>query len=184
MASCASWWMTQSATRLPRVWIRASARRLPCVEECISEDSIGEKIRWDDSDELEFVMDSLAGNTVVPDSQIDLCVEDAEIHGVESFSEIEKDAATALVHLHATKVSKFELDRDLHLVSKLMFPVMFPHWYGKHDQHTNDAAVDLLWMSHGIKSLGVHGADLEGKAFEDEKIGMWKIAYPSMFTNE
>jgi hypothetical protein len=52
----------------------------------------------------------------VPDSQ-----EDAEIEGAACNS---GEVADALVALHATKVSTFQSEREVQLVSKLMLPVM------------------------------------------------------------
>jgi hypothetical protein len=30
-----------------------------------------------------------------------------------------------------------------------MLPVMFPKWYGEHDQGSQEAATSLVWLSHG-----------------------------------
>ena len=70
------------------------------------EDDVGLEMFVQNLDEVDFVMDSLASDMVVPDSQ----VEDVTVLG-ESFSEIEVDVASSLMQLHATKVSRFELDR-------------------------------------------------------------------------
>lgn len=137
------------------------------AEEAISVDS-GAVV--DDSDEVQFVMDSLAGDTFVDDSQVD-------------FSELEVDAASALMHLQATEVSTFVRDREIQYVPATMFPVMYPHWYGLKGQHTNAAVTNLVWLSrgHAPSMLGVHEEDFGGIAFEDVIVPMWKIAYPSMF---
>lgn len=69
----------------------------------------------DEFDEVDFVMDSMAGDTIVEDSEVD-------------FSDIEVEAASGLMHLEATHVSTFQRDREIHYVSEIMFPVMFPAW--------------------------------------------------------
>lgn len=138
----------------------------------------------DDSDEVAFVLDSLAGDTFVLDSLPD----DGELNSED------QHAADALMDLLASKVSNFVSDRDVQYISKLMYPVMFPHWYGNHDKDTNDAATDLLYISHGIgarrsQSSGVPSHPVEDEefechAFKDLKISMWKISYPSMYANK
>lgn len=92
------------------------------VEETISELTVEdsssmhgwqEVVHVDASDEVGFVMDSLAGETFIPDSQC----EDEKVHGNgESFSDKEVDATSALMHLHATEVSTFDAHGELEYV--------------------------------------------------------------------
>lgn len=113
----------------------------------------------DDSEDVDFVMDSLAGDTFVEDSQDD-------------FSKIEVDAASSLMHLQATEVSTFQRDWAIDNVSKSMFP----HWYGLKDQNINYAVSNLVWLSHGqtASTIVVDDEDLGGQTFEIgiQKFGM------------
>lgn len=147
------------------------------VKEPISQ--VIDKVFVDESDEVDFVMDSLASDTIVPDSE--------DVDG-ETFSDSDVDAANALVHLHSTKVSTFQSDREALKVSNLMHPVMFPGWYGSNDHVTNEAATDLLWISHGIAPrlslLEFPEEPLDSEAFEVLKVAMLKIAYPYMYGRE
>jgi hypothetical protein len=139
-------------------------------------------ISFADSDEVDFVIDSMAGDTIVPDSQVEdvivLC---------ESFNEIEIEAASTLMKHHATKVSKFELDRLSQYMSNLMHPIMFPGWYGHHDHQTNETATNLLWISHGyaprLAVSEIHLEDFESEEFEEVRLSMWKICFPSMYAD-
>lgn len=134
---------------------------LKAVDNCVEAGLV-----LDDSDGINFVMDSLAGDTIIEDSQVD-------------FSDSEVDAASALMHLQATEVSTFKRDWEIQYVSSTMFPVMFPHWYGL-DHHSNDAATSLVWLSSGYapSMLGVHEEVIDDKAFEEVIVPMWKLAYP------
>ena len=104
------------------------------VEEsmCMDDPSSKQEMAAQDSDEVKFVMDSLASDTVVPDSQVeDVTVLEKNIHCTgESFNKIEIEVASALMQLHGTEVSRFQFDREAHHVSNLILPVMFPGWYG------------------------------------------------------
>lgn len=99
-------------------------------------------------------MDSLAGDTFVEDSQVEI-------------SDIELDAANSLMQLQDTEVSTFEREKEIEYVSKTMFPVMFPAWYGLQDQEDNYAVTNLVCLSHGYtpSMLVVDEEDFGGLAF-------------------
>lgn len=68
-----------------------------------------------------------------------------------------------------------------------MLPIMVPCLYGDHNQDMNDAAMDLLWISHGYDH-GFGFAKIPAKAsdneeFEDVKLSMLKITYLFLYEN-
>jgi len=111
----------------------------------------------EESDEVRFVMDSMAGNTEVPDSQE--CTgqlirgvnwapdsDDGEESNdvlVEGMVEV-KDVALTLQQLASIEVSKFDAEKQLKNVKDLMLPVLLPQLYGEHNEQVIRAATDLL----------------------------------------
>ena len=67
--------------------------------------------------EVRFVMDSLAGETEVPDSQ-------------EIFADDDRSIVDALLCKASTDVSTFKLDKELHAAASLLLPVFLPCMYG------------------------------------------------------
>lgn len=118
-----------------------------------------------DSDEVQVVMDSFAGNTEVPDS---LDVADLEPVAVAAEAgdagalvllqpdAVEVDAADALVLLFKTPVNTFQADKDARFVANLMVPLLVPCLYKEKDQEVRDAATDLHWISHSyVRGCGL-----------------------------
>jgi hypothetical protein len=68
----------------------------------------------EDSDEVQFVMDSMAGDTKVPKTQ-----ESTGVIMEEGIDEVE-DVALTLLQLESTEVSKFDADKELKKVVDLM----------------------------------------------------------------
>ena len=97
-------------------------------EEAMSEYSEGHGVDdgEQDSDDVKFVLDSFAGDTEVPDSQVDIVAGQAEV----------ADVAEALLMLASTEEHRFDLHKTVHEVVSLMMPIMVPRYYGKHDLHT------------------------------------------------
>ncbi|CAN6221918.1 unnamed protein product [Urochloa humidicola] len=123
--------------------------------------------------EVQFVSDTYAGNTEVPDSQMDIDEVDEPdvVHALESFA------------------SMFHLDKVKHEGCSLMLPVLLPRLYGDNDDDVHGAAVSLLWMSRGYSSgveAGVDARILDDeptKNTEEVKMSMFKIIFPFMFDN-
>uniref|UniRef100_A0A0E0LKX3 Uncharacterized protein n=1 Tax=Oryza punctata TaxID=4537 RepID=A0A0E0LKX3_ORYPU len=114
----------------------------------------------------------------VPESELDAAMAVCEVV-------MDVDVTHALLHLHGTKVSTFDLDNQAHHVSTLMLPTMVPCLYGEHNQDMNDVATDLLWISHGYDH-GFGFAEIPAEAFdnekfEDVKLSMLRIAYPFLY---
>jgi hypothetical protein len=109
--------------------------------------------------EVHFVADSLADDTEVPDSQLDMAEGDEEDkHDVVDDTLLElastvPDVVDALQELASTEVSKFQSDKERTKFSKLLLLVFLPRLYGDHEHDVNDAAVDLFWIVE--KSVGV-----------------------------
>ena len=103
------------------------------------------------------MMDSMAGNTEVPDSQE--CTgqlirgvnwapdsDDGEESNdvlVEGMVEV-KDVALTLQQLASIEVSKFDAEKQLKNVKYLMLPVLLPQLYGEHNEQVIRASTDLL----------------------------------------
>ena len=103
------------------------------------------------------MMDSMAGNTEVPDSQE--CTgqlirgvnwapdsddgEESDDVLVEGMVEV-KDVALTLQQLASIEVSKFDAEKQLKNVKDLMLPVLLPQLYGEHNEQVIRAATDLL----------------------------------------
>lgn len=82
--------------------------------------------------EIQFVNDTCAGNTQVPNSHVDIAeVDEPDVVHAESFA------------------SMFQLDKVKHEACNLMLPLLVPLLYGDHDEDVHGAAVSLLWMSCG-----------------------------------
>ena len=103
------------------------------------------------------MMDSMAVNTEVPDSQE--CTgqlirgvnwapdsddgEESDDVLVEGMVEV-KDVALTLQQLASIEVSKFDAEKQLKNVKDLMLPVLLPQLYGEHNEQVIRAATDLL----------------------------------------
>jgi len=142
------------------VEVRTAWLRQRSDEHCIAEILNTASDSSDDgeeSDEVRFVMDSMAGNTEVPDSQE--CTgqlirgvnwapdsddgEESDDVLVEGMVEV-KDVALTLQQLASIEVSKFDAEKQLKNVKDLMLPVLLPQLYGEHNQQVIRAATDLL----------------------------------------
>jgi len=102
-------------------------------------------------------MDSMAGNTEVPDSQectgqlirgVNWALdsddgEESDDVLVEGMVEV-KDVALTLQQLASIEVSKFDAEKQLKNVKDLMLPVLLPQLYGEHNEQVIRAATDLL----------------------------------------
>jgi hypothetical protein len=136
-----------------------------------------------DESEVQFVMDTYAGETEVPDSQMDIAEVDEPdaVHALQSFA------------------SKFQSDKVKHEGCSLMLPVLFPCLYGDHDEDVNGAAVSLLWISRGYSNVsnglptipeeGLNAEEIKEakmsmeKKTEEVKKSMFKIVFPFMYDN-
>jgi hypothetical protein len=122
-----------------------------CDEEDLA-DAGGEEMIDMSESEVHFVADSLADDTEVPDSQLDMAEGDEEDkHDVVDDTLLElastvPDVVDALQELASTEVSKFQSDKERTKFSKLLLLVFLPRLYGDHEQDVNDAAVDLFWI--------------------------------------
>jgi len=77
-------------------------------------------------------MDSLSGETEVPDSQ-------------EIFADVdESDAADALLCMTSTDVSKELHDKELDAAASLLLRVFLPCMYGSKVEVVNDATITLF----------------------------------------
>jgi len=142
------------------VEVRTAWLRQRSDEHCIAEILNTASDSSDDgeeSDEVRFVMDSMAGNTEVPDSQE--CTgqlirgvnwapdsDDGEESNdvlVEGMVEV-KDVALTLQQLASIEVSKFDAEKQLKNVKYLMLPVLLPQLYGEHNEQVIRASTDLL----------------------------------------
>jgi len=104
-------------------------------------------------------MDSMAGNTEVPDSQE--CTrqlirgvnwapdsddgEESDDVLVEGMVEV-KDVALTLQQLASIEVSKFDAEKQLKNVTDLMLPVLLPQLYGEHNEQVIRAATGSMFM--------------------------------------
>ncbi|KAF0931439.1 hypothetical protein E2562_004566 [Oryza meyeriana var. granulata] len=106
-----------------------------------------------------YVLDSLASDTEVPDSQFAVAIAERDDSQVAAGGVIvgalqaDDEAIHALVHLASIREFVFETDKAAHEVANLMLPIMLPCLYGEHDEDVLDAARTLLWTRHGY----VHG---------------------------
>ena len=50
-------------------------------------------------------------------------------------------------------VNKFQSDKVNHEASSLMFPILLPLLYGRHEEDVNDAAATLLWIGRGLVGI-------------------------------
>ncbi|CAN6215172.1 unnamed protein product [Urochloa humidicola] len=124
--------------------------------------------------EVQYVMDTFAGETEVLDSQMDITEVD------------QADAAHALVQLASTDANTFQSDKVNHEGSSLMLPLIFPRWYGDHEEDVNDAAVSLLWIGRGYTNVcsglpEIPDQGLDAEKVEETKMSMLKIIFPSMY---
>ena len=108
----------------------------------VESESHGAEVVVDDSDEVQFVFNSLAADAQVPDSFAGVTMSACE-------DAVFMDVAHALLLLQSTKVSTFDLDKTAQEGLVLMLPAMLPHLYGDENQDINDAGTDLLWINHG-----------------------------------
>ncbi|CAD6250089.1 unnamed protein product [Miscanthus lutarioriparius] len=140
--------------------------------------------------EMLFVMDTYAGETEVPDSQMDI----AEVDDPDAEVDIVEVDELDTVHALQSFASKFQSDKVKHEGCGLMLPVLFPRLYGDHDEDVNGAAVSLLWIcrgysnvSNGLPRIPDEGLDAEAikeakmsmkKKTEEVKMSMFKIIFP------
>jgi len=124
-------------------------------EEDLADAGGDEKITMSES-EVQFVPDSLAGDTEVPDSQLAMAEGDEQDEPdviddalLELASTI-PDVVDALQELASTEVSKFQSDKERSKFSKLLLPIYLPRLYGDHERDVNDAAVDLVWIAEKV----------------------------------
>ncbi|KAG8069618.1 hypothetical protein GUJ93_ZPchr0006g46037 [Zizania palustris] len=94
-----------------------------------------------DLDDVKFVLDSLAGDTEVPDSQVDIAMGQTE----------DADVIEALLMLANTDDHVFSSHKAIQEIAALMMPIMLPRYYGKYDdEDVNLAATRLHWIAHGF----------------------------------
>ncbi|KAG8062715.1 hypothetical protein GUJ93_ZPchr0012g21549 [Zizania palustris] len=94
-----------------------------------------------DLDDVKFVLDSLAGDTEVPDSQVDIATGQTK----------DADVIEALLMLANTDDHVFSSHKAIQEIAALMMPIMLPRYYGKYDdEDVNLAATRLHWIAHGF----------------------------------
>ncbi|CAN6243181.1 unnamed protein product [Urochloa humidicola] len=124
--------------------------------------------------EVQYVMDTFACETEVPDSQMDI----AEVN--------QADAVNALLQLASTDANQFQSDKVNHEGSSLMLPLIFHIFYGDHEKDVNDAAATLLWIGRGYRNIcsglpEIPDQGLNAKKVEEIKMSMLKIIFPFMY---
>lgn len=117
-------------------------------------DSYGES-NDSSASEVRFVMDSLAGETEVPDS----------LEEEEEDTDVDKiDAADALMDMARTDVSKELHDKEVHEAASLLLSAFLPRMYGSKDNDVNDVALTLFWIGRGIVHDGGRARALRWRA--------------------
>ncbi|KAG8095142.1 hypothetical protein GUJ93_ZPchr0012g20441 [Zizania palustris] len=94
-----------------------------------------------DSDDVKFVLDSLASDTEVLNSQVDTATGQTE----------DTNVVKALLMLANMDDHVFNLHKVVQEVVTLMMPIMLRRYYRKYDdEDVNLAATRLHWIAHGF----------------------------------
>ncbi|KAG8085185.1 hypothetical protein GUJ93_ZPchr0010g7908 [Zizania palustris] len=127
--------------------------------------------RQDNNDEIHYVHDvNWASDSIdEPNTKVD-----------------ENDTMYALVKLASTDVKKFQSNNVNHEASSLMFPVLLPLLYERHEEDVNDVVATLLWIGRGYcnDSNGlpnIPNGDLYAEKLEETKMSMFKTIFPSLY---